>query len=177
MNRFLNALLMVGLVAGCSDTKQTATRINVLTSNDFESMAGWMPESNTLTREEAHSGIYSIKVDADKEFSLGYDIELGQVTPRKPKKIKLEAWAYIESDKSQAQMGMQIADPTSGRNIFGDGIVLTDQIKESRKWTAISKEIALPDSIISTYHIKVFLWRSYVPETAYLDDVRVLVVE
>lgn len=177
MNRFLNALLISGLLVGCSHNEQTVDNKNILTFNDFESMAGWIPENATLTREIAHSGEYSIKVDADKEFSLGYYAELGQITPRKPKKIKLEAWAYIESDKSQAQMGMQITDPASGQNVFGDGIVLTDQIKEYRKWTAINKVIALPNDITPTNYIKVFLWRSYVPEAAYLDDVRVSVVE
>ena len=164
----------------CSKDEQNANATNggtVLTFNDFESLAGWVPENSTLTRENAHSGQYSIKVDPNTEFSLGYDMQLGNVTPRKPRKVRLEAQAYLFSNQSQAKLGLQISDLASGKTILGDGIQLAEQVTKYRTWTPVSKDIEIPDSVVYSHHIKVFLWRGYFAETAYVDDIKLSIID
>ncbi len=181
MRYFLLTAATIACLTSCSsDSQNRASALDedgLLTFNDFESMAGWIPENNSLTREVAHSGNYSIKVEPGMDFSLAYDAQLGQVTPRKPRKIKLEAWAYVLTNQSTAKLGLQIADPATGQTVFGDGIELLEQVKKYRTWVPISKEIPLPDSIAHSHHLKVFLWRNYFPEVSYIDDVRISIID
>jgi hypothetical protein len=178
--KFLLLISATIFLMSCSTKEQNVNATNggtVLTFNDFESLAGWAPENNTLTRENAHSGQYSIKVDPDKEFSLGYDMQLGNITPRKPRKVRLEAQAYLFSGQSQAKLGLQISDPANGQMVLGDGIQLAEQVTKYRTWTPVSKEIEIPDNVVYSHHIKVFLWRGYFPETAYVDDIKLSLVD
>lgn len=150
---------------------------NLIASNDFEAVVGWMADPNTVSREKAHSGHYSVKVDAGHEFGMGYNLPLGQATARKPHKIRLSAWAYMTDDKSAARLGMQLFDPAAGKETFGDGIKYAEQVKEARKWVKITKDITLPETATSSQQLRVFLWRDGATSPAYLDDLRVSLLD
>lgn len=155
----------------------TSNNADIITSNDFESVFGWIPNNETLTRERSHSGHYSIKVDDKHEFSLGFDRELGQIDPRKLKKIKLEAWAFLPSKNASAMLGLQVMDPATGQVVMSDGIPLVEAVEADKQWVPISKEVTLVDSIAPTNHLKVFLWRNSATEPAFLDDLRITILE
>ena len=165
------------LTAGCGDSSTPEKDPNVLTSNDFEEVIGWVPAPPTLTREQAHSGFYSVKVDGANEFSMGYSLPLGKATMRKPHKIRISAWAYMTDDKSSARLGLQLMDPVAGKEVFGDGINLSEAVKTPRKWVEITKDIILPDATTSATEMRVFLWRSSATSPAYIDDLRIALVE
>ena len=179
MKKTLFSLGILGaLLSACSKSEPEASdNAKVITANDFESVDGWMPTVPSLTRDQAHSGKYSIRVDGNTEFSLGYGNLLGKVSPTKLRKLNVEAWVYAPSAKSQARLGVQVTDPVTGKEIFGDGITITDQVKEYKKWVKISKEIVLPENITATQVLKVFLWRASASDAAYMDDIRVVAVE
>lgn len=171
---FLLFSLATASLTGCSGSDNiSATGANVLTSNDFESLDGWTPPNPSLTRDVAHSGKYSVKIDGNTEFSLGYSAPLGKLSNVRIQKIKIQAWAYMASDKSQARLGVQLTDNQTGKEIFGDGINYSDQIKKYGTWTEITKEVTLPSDITATQVFKVFLWRAGASDAAYLDDVRI----
>ena len=83
--------------AGCGGKSDVETDPNLLVNNDFETIAGWLPEgpSATLSRDKAHSGHYSIKVDAAHEYSLTYKAALGQLHDTRIKKINISAWTFV----------------------------------------------------------------------------------
>ncbi|MCC2545883.1 carbohydrate binding domain-containing protein [Hymenobacter sp. BT175] len=170
--------LLGTLLSACSNSDTAAPdTAKLITKMDFESVEGWMPPTPSLTREQAHSGRFSVKVDGNNEFSMGYSNLLGRVAPSRLRKIKVQAWVYLASEKSQARLGVQITDPVSGKELFGDGIALGEQVKEYKKWKEVSKEISLPDNVTATQNLKVFLWRASASDAAYLDDVQLSIVE
>jgi len=150
---------------------------NLLAFNDYEAVIGWMPDGGTVTREQAHSGRYAVKVDSEHEFGMGYGLPVGKATARKPRKVRVSAWAYMTDASSAARLGFQLVDPATGQETFGDGINFTDQIKDYKKWVEISKEITLPETTTSTQEMRVYLWRGGATTPAYMDDLRIALVE
>jgi hypothetical protein len=179
MKKFIPLLGLISTILSACSGSDTATPDDskTITRIDFESSEGWMPTTQALTREQAHSGKFSTKVDGSTEFSMGYSNLLGRMSPARLRKIKLQAWVYLVSDKSQARLGIQIVDPVTGKEVFGDGITLTDQVKSYKKWTEVSKEITLPENITATQTMKLFLWRGSASTAAFMDDVQVSIIE
>lgn len=164
------------LATGCGGSS-SANDANLIAANDFEAVIGWMADPGTITREQAHSGRYSVKVDAQHEFGMGYSLPLGKATVRKPHKIRISGWAFMVDAKSVARLGLQLFDPTTGKEIFGDGINYNEAVKDYRKWVEISKDVTLPESTASTTEMRVFLWRGSATTPAYIDDLRITLVE
>lgn len=172
MKKVLSIALLAALAACSSET--TKEDPNYLLGNDFDNLESWLPATPSLTRDVAHSGKYSVKVDGDNEYALGFNNQLGKISSSRLKKIKLQGWAYMVSNRSAARLQLQIVDPATNKEIFSDGINLADQVKGYRNWTKISKEITLPDNVASNQTLKVYLWRGAAGDTAYLDDLQVV---
>ena len=164
------------LAVGCGGSSST-NDANLIAANDYEAVVGWMPDPGSVSREQAHSGHYAVKVDGDHEFGMGYNLPIGKATARKPHKIRLSAWGYMTDDKSTARLGLQLFDPTAGKEAFGDGIDYSTAVKTPRKWVEISKEITLPATTTSTQDMKVFLWRANATSPAYIDDLRIELID
>ena len=163
-------------VSSCGGSS-SANDANLIAFNDFEAVVGWMPDPSTVSREQAHSGHYSVKVDGGHEFGMGYGLPLGKATTRKPKMLRVSAWAFMTDDKSAARLGLQLFDPATGKEAFGDGINFNEGIKTFGKWVEVSKDIKLPESTTSTQELRVFLWRGSATTPAYVDDLRVELVD
>lgn len=179
----MKPLLYLGLalsLAACSSPSSDtdAGGAGVLAHNDFESLAGWLPDNSGLTKEQAHSGKYAIMVNQQRDFSLTYDAMLGDLSDHKPRGLMVEAWVYLPDDKSGAQLGMQLMDPEKGGEpLFSDGIALGDEVKTYKTWTKVSKEILLPPTSNYNQRIKVFLWRGGATSSVYLDDLTIKAIE
>jgi hypothetical protein len=172
------ALLAGGALAlascGGADSENTA---NLIAANDYEAVIGWGGDANSITREHAHSGHYAVKVDAAHEFGLGFGMPLGEATSRKPQLLRISGWAYKTDDKATARLGLQIFDAAAGKEVFGDGINYADQVKDTKKWVHISKDIKLPETVNSTQQLRVFLWRAAATSPAYIDDLHIALVD
>ncbi|MCA8832425.1 hypothetical protein [Hymenobacter pini] len=178
MKKITVLLALVGLSACSSEDKASSnTDGKLITANDFESSAGWNVDPNLLDRGRAHSGQYAIKVDQNREFSLTFDMALGQATPTKIKTVHLEAWAFLPSDKATGMLGVQVMDDTNSKQVFGDGIRLGDVVKSYGKWTQVSKDINLPADITAAQHIRVSLWRADASDFVLVDDVKLSIKE
>lgn len=176
----LAPVLGLGLLAagGCSKSEPAAEGGNVIASNDFESLVGWAPNTESVTREQAHSGVYSVKVDGSVEFGLGYMMTLDKAVDHKPHKIRIEGWGYMTDDKSTARLGFQLLDPAQNKIVFGDpGIDYATDVKTPGKWVKISRDVVLPTDVVSTQQMRIFLWRANASTPAYIDDMRVLEVQ
>ena len=175
----LFAVACTGLLAvtSCGGESSAKDDANLIAANDFESVIGWTGEQGTVSREQAHSGRYAVKVDGGHEFGMGYNLPLGQATARKPHTLRVSGWAYKTDDKSNARLGLQLFDPATGKEVFGDGIDYSDQVKETRKWVEISKDIKLPETAASGQQLRVFLWRASASTPAYIDDLRIALID
>ena len=179
MKKIVPFLGLIGtILSACSGSESSSSdSAKLITSNDFESVDGWMPSTPALTRDQAHSGKYSTKVDVNNEFSVSYFSVLGRMSPSRLRKVKVEAWVYLVSGKSQARLGMQIVDPATGKEVFGDGINLADKVKSYKKWVEVEKEFALLEYVAADQVMKLFLWRASASDAAYLDDISLSIVE
>ncbi|MEJ7661966.1 MAG: hypothetical protein WKG07_21540 [Hymenobacter sp.] len=91
--------LALGSCGGSDATKPA----NLLASNDFESLDGWLggEVGPSLTREQAHSGVYSVKVDPKVDYSMGYSNPLGRLSSSQVTKLKLHGWVFLPSNQAE----------------------------------------------------------------------------
>jgi hypothetical protein len=175
----ITVLLSLGLLASCSsDGTSTTQKEKIITSNDFESVVGWNSNAGTIDKGRAHSGKYAIKVDQDHEFSLTFDMPLGEATPSKLKALHLKAWAFLPSEKASGILGIQIMEPgTDVKQIYGDGIKLGEAVKSYNKWVEVEKDFVLPDNITADQHVRLSLWRAGASEQVLVDDIELSIKE
>lgn len=176
----ITVLLSLALLASCSsDDKAGATqKEKIITFNDFESVVGWDDNVGTIDKGRAHSGKYAIKVDKDHEFSLTFDMALGEATPSKLKALHLKAWAFLPSEAAAGILGIQILEPgTNVKQVYGDGIKLGEVVKSYNKWVEVEKDFILPDNITADQHVRLSLWRAGASEQVLIDDVELSIKE
>lgn len=173
----LPLLTCATLFAGCGGNQAVTDDVNLIGFNDYESVLGWQPDANAVTRDHAHSGKYAIMVGPGKDYALGYGLPIGKATSRKPRKIGISAWGYMSDAKSVARLNLQLYNPATGKEAFSDGIDFSSAIKTPKKWMEISKEVTLPENIDSNLELRVYLWRANAETPAYLDDMRITLVE
>lgn len=166
-------------VAGCG-SKNDATDPNVIVDNNFDTIAGWVPEPQnaTLSRDKAHSGHYSIKVDGEHEYSLNYKAMLGQLHATRIKKIKITAWTFVSSADAKASLVTAVSnpDPANDKPLLWEALDLSAG-NSPGKWVEVSKEIAIPEAATPTCILGFYLWRTSGNQPVYLDDLRVTVEE
>jgi len=161
------------LLTGCGGGETSSADSTELASNDYESVVGWMPDPKTLTREQAHSGRYAVKVDVANEYGMGYGQLLAKALDHKPTKMRIEGWAMMADANSKARLDFQLINLLTNKAVVYDGIAYDTVIKSYGKWVKISKDISLPATITSNLELRVFLWRAGATSPAYLDDLRI----
>lgn len=172
-------LLGIGLataLAACSKDAPTVDK-DVLVHNDFETLYGWVGETPSLTKEKAHSGLYSIKVDPNTEYSLTFRSLIGRLISAKPKKMKLEGWVLRASDESDARLTVQLLRPKDGSSVLSESVSLKEKIAKPGVWEKVEMEFAMPDQASSEDELRLYLWRVGSGEPVYLDDVELRAIE
>jgi len=167
-------LVLVLALAGCQHRPAyPEVREHRVFFNDFEQLVGWLQEPvphACFTTERAHSGRYSVKVDAAHPFSVTYRLKLGQFTTR-PRRMRLSAWAWVEEVNDDAQLTCSISAPddTQGKSKLYTQIYLADSWPYKR-WTHVSRDIELPAEISSQAELVVYLWYNSAQHPVYTDD-------
>jgi hypothetical protein len=172
-------LLLAGalFLGACSNSDDPVTE-GTITFNNFEGVDGWNAKFPTITKEKAHSGQYSLKVDKDNEYSVGFNKMLGEVSSKRPKKIKVEAWVFVPSKETgAATLAFTVNNPQGGDALLWDGIKLAEEVDDFREWEHVEKEFKLPDNIQVTNTISSYLWRSGATEPVYVDDMKISIVD
>lgn len=180
MNKIIAGTLMLGLtvLAACGDkTSSPSSDPDTITFNDFEGSAGWNVDPTSLDKGRAHSGKWAAKVDKDHEFSLTFDMALGQISPRKFKKVHMEAWAFMPAGNATGILGIQVMKPESTDQQYGDGLKLQDVVKDYGKWVLVSKDFTLPDDITPAQHMRFSLWRADAGNFVLVDDVKLTIAD
>lgn len=160
------------LLMATSCSKEGASKPeNQLMANDFESMAGWVPESPSLTHDKAHSGQYSIKTDNAIEYSMAYKNLLGTISPTKLTKLRLTGYVYVTKPNSPAMLTVQLVRSLQDEaNVFNQAIDLGKEVKKAGEWTKVSQVFTLPAEVAPTNHLRVYLWRAGSADPVYVDD-------
>lgn len=165
------------LSVACNSDKQSTVNPDTMVSNDFESLAGWIGATPnvSLTKEKAHSGNYSIKVDNNVEYSLSFNSTLGALHEVRVKRIKISAWVFVPNDRALATFVTHAGDnDPSGKPLVWDGF---DVVKAAdgkyNQWVEVNKIVDIPEAAVATTTIGFYLWRSGGTEAVYLDDLTV----
>ncbi len=166
------ALVLLAAASGCSSAESNPD--NQLLSNDFDSLAGWGIESPSLTREQAHSGQYSIKIQKGIDYSLTYKNVLGRISPTRVNKITVQGYVYTTKPTNASLAVQLVRSETDGTNVYNEGVSLGRKAKKVGQWTKISQTFDLPAEASATNQLRIYMWGASDDEIVYLDDLQVL---
>ncbi|MDQ2794058.1 MAG: hypothetical protein M3Y12_08625 [Bacteroidota bacterium] len=178
MPKYAFAFLLVALGASsCSQKPAEPTGSDVLATNDFENLDGWLADSPalvTLTKSRAHSGVYSTQAGPGYDFSLGYNNQLSRLAPEWPGKLKVSAWVLLPNDQAAAKLVMEVkSGATTSAGLLWEGLDLTKAVKSYNKWQYVEQTITLPETAKPTSRLLVYLWRADSKQPVYLDDLKI----
>lgn len=170
------ALLAALALGGCSSESGSAAGAPLMAC-DFENFAGWLtdsPAQGTLTRVKAHSGQYSVLVDAAHEFSLSYNNQLRTLAPARPSKLTVSGWVLVPSAQSNAKLVAEVKNPTGGPSLLWEGLDVAKTVKTFGEWQYVEQTFSLPPTIQPNSRLLVYLWRAESREPVYLDDLKIV---
>ena len=168
----------VGLLAASCTKSDTEADSKALVRNDFENLSGWLGTAPqpSLTRERAHSGQYSLKVDANTEYSLGYASTLGQMSDVRITKIKVDAWVLAPSADAGGFLVTHVGDaPPATKPMLSDGFDVVQAAQKYGEWAHVSKVIDIPTQADANTNFGIYLWRNKGNATTYVDDLVITV--
>ncbi|MBD2723439.1 carbohydrate binding domain-containing protein [Hymenobacter armeniacus] len=173
------ATALLGTTAACSGSDAGHWVGDYVTVNDFEAVRGWGADNTGLVRDHAHSGQYAVFVGPQREYSLTYDLPLGEASVHTLKGVAVEAWVYLPSPQAAASLEVQVRLPGEENKLgYAGRLPLPEQVKETGKWTRVRQEFAFPVGLPADAHLRIFMWRNgSAAETVYLDDLRVKALE
>jgi hypothetical protein len=165
-------LIMVMVVfAACSGNKQNGEGEpgSILISSDLEHQ-GWMNQ-NTLTKEVAHSGMFSGRLDSLNQFSYGFSNSFNNLSDTLPTSVDVSVWIFYPQLKIGSSIVISI--DSVGKNIFWKGIPINDSIKAANQWQEIKTTFEIPKKIMPTDNVKIYVW-STDKRTFFMDDMKLL---
>jgi hypothetical protein len=171
------ALLAALFLVACSPQTDTDKGKKPLAFNDFENVDGWLADSPyllTLSREKAHSGTYSSRVDGNHEFSLGYNNALSRLSPDWPPKLTVGAWVFVPNEQASAQLVIEIKQPgKDGKGLLWQGLDLAKTVKLYNQWQYVEQTITLPDTAGPQSRLLAYVWRGQSTQPVFMDDLQV----
>jgi len=163
------SMLGLGLLLGGCAKSDTEDK-DVLTSNDFDHLDGWVGDVASLTRDKAHSGAYSVVVKPGIEYGLGYNNPLGRLSTTRPDKMRISAWIMRTGDQNAAKLVMEIKDPAGVAKPFWEALDLSKEAPKLNEWQHIEHVITVPPTVSATSRIMVYMWGAGAGQPTYLDD-------
>ena len=173
----------LALLAACTAHDEAGSWIgDIVTANDYEAVAGWVPGATSLTRDHAHSGRYAYHVDAAHEWGVTFQTPLGQASVHTLRGLEIDAWAYAQNVQGDATASLQVEVWAHGpgqdpQPLYREGLALTPQLPDSCKWTRVNGRFFLPANLPFDASLRIFLWRNSSTKPVYLDDIRVKALE
>lgn len=137
-------------------------------SSDLEATS-WMNQ-NTLTRELAHSGKFSSRVDSLAQYSFGFVNSFMNISDTLPEKVDVDFWLFYPQTGIKSNLVISI--DSVEKNIFWAGIDLKDSVTTPNQWKEIKATVKLPTNIMPTDKIKVYVLNND-KRALYIDDLTV----
>ena len=166
------ALLIVVMVvfAACSGNKSKEREPGtILVASDLENVE-WM-NLNTLSKDKAHSGKFSSKLDSLTEYGFGFSNTFNNLSDTLPLSVDVSVWLYYPQLKTNGVLVLSI--DSIGTNIFWKGVPLGDSIKTANQWQEIKVTFELPKKIMPSDQLRIYVLN---PEKRlfYMDDLSLL---
>jgi len=160
------------LFAACSGKKDDVKNSDLSAPGVFYSnleATGWMNQF-TLSKDAAHSGRYSSRVDSVNQFSFGFKETVSIIGDTIPKKANIDFWVLYPQAGIKSTIVLSV--DSCEKNIFWFGTPLIDSVKTTAKWQQIKASVNLPENIMPTDKISVYVWNND-KKTFYIDDLTV----
>lgn len=164
---------LAGTLTSCGNNGGASRAENVVAANDFESMDGWAPANPSITREKAHSGHYSARINQAVEFSAGYTNLLGSMSSVRMQKLTVKAWGLRSGGDAKASLVVQVVNPVTGASLYWQALDVTTQVTTLNRWTEVSKTFDIPATLGPTEQMRIYLWRTG-SQAVYLDDIALI---
>jgi len=127
-------------------------------------------KSNTLTEEASYSGKTSSKISGKNSYSISIEKPITDVHDYKSaSKVGLSCWLTSKEPVVDAVLVFSLVDTVTKTATNWQGKVIEDQNFSTEKWTKISAEFILPDSIKTTEKFQVYVWNRN-GNTIFADD-------
>jgi len=138
--------------------------------NDFENQA---LSSLYNISDSAHlSGMYSAKVDPDKEFIPFHSIPMSDLPPKLPRYINVEFWLFDPGmEVNEAQVVCSIDKNDS--SLVWQSQPLAPIVKKNVNWQKITNRFILPDGLTREPVIKIYLWNQK-RSSFFVDDLKIM---
>ena len=138
-------------------------------STDYET-DHWGEETKARTDELAHSGTYSEKLDAGKEYSISYKIKLVDLYPDGNRTVTASVWFNSKEATTDAKLVLEFV---SGGKSFGwNAADLKSFNLKPGEWQQAIVSRPLPEMNAVDDIVKVYVWNSG-KKTFYIDDFEV----
>ena len=173
MKKNLHYLLLLFVIiafSACSGkTSKEGEPGNILKSSDLEN-EGWMNQ-NTLSRDVAHSGEFSSKLDSTNEDSYGYSNTFNHLGDTLPTSVDVSVWIYSPQLKINGSIVLSI--DSVNKHIYWTGLLIKDSIKAVNQWQEIKAPFEIPKKILPTDNLKIYVLN---PDKIkfYMDDIKLL---
>lgn len=165
---FACTIIFLSACSGNKEDKNNNKSGTVSFSNDLET-SGWMNQS-TVTKEFAHSGRCSSRIDSVSQFSFGFADFFYNISDIIPEKVDVNFW--ILCPQKEIRSNLVVSIDSIGKNIFWIGIDLKDSVPVLNQWKEVKSTINLPADILATDKISIYVW-SNDKKVFYLDDLKV----
>lgn len=158
--------------------KAEVPQTNVVASNDFENLEGWIPSESagSISHDKAHSGTAALKVGPGLNYSTGYSNMLGKFSEVRPKKIRVSAWGLLPTKNANPVLVTELVHPTNGTKLLWEGVFFGKDEKYGR-WIKRSIDIDLPADATYATQLFVYVWNNNGTEPSYVDDIEISILE
>ncbi|HTB05897.1 MAG TPA: hypothetical protein VK806_03015 [Bacteroidia bacterium] len=163
MKRIIYTCLI--LLAACSQPKQGG----LIYYNDCESIKGWT--TVTLSKEKAHSGVYSNKIDTIHPYGLGTRLLFKDISDKKIQTVKVNAWVFLKP-RAKGKFVMEIRNH-EGNTVLWDSYSYNYNTMETNNWHFVSKDFKVTDLASDLENTVAVYPMSDGKPDFYVDDIQV----
>ncbi len=156
------------LLISCGKTEEKKNFIWE-TSSNLDANNFWI-NSVTLTKGNAHSGLFSSKIDTLIEYGIGIAAKFNDLSEKLPKKVNVHCWIYSTVPNLDAGL---VCDPNNnGQSLNWQSFNLQPIIQKANEWTEFKTSFDLPEEITPDTELKLFFWNPK-KMTYYVDDLEI----
>jgi len=167
MKKILLLITIALIFVACKNNKsENAQGTKVFQSNLDEQSYMNM---HTFSKEVAHSGKISSKIDSLNPYSFGFNNSFSSISDTIPLSVDVSFWAYTTKPGMNANLVFTIDSVNKG--LYWEGVKLHDSIKVANQWKEIKAQFKIPKKAIPTDIIKIYVW-SIDPAACYIDDMK-----
>lgn len=161
-------LVSIVLLISCGKNNENSNSLWNVKSN-LDDVNIWI-NSNTLCQGNAHSGLFSSKIDSLVEYGIGISVKLQDMTTSVPKKANVHCWIYSNEPNLDASI---VCDPNlNGQCLNYQNFNLQTSIPKSNEWIEFKTSFDLPENITPDTDLKIYFWNPS-KKTFFVDDFEV----